>query len=177
MLKICAKRNMKEPTQSYLSAKRPLVGRLGKEIIVFAMHGNNWPMTNEWPQKYIEVWDLVAGLSREYEPHFFMGDFNMAMLRVPRELSCRGLECDVLAYYPWAFRGHDPNHIHSHRLGLDSCCIFYVKGGDVEARVNWSASHIQRLLDAGRCVGPVISDWGITLHSYDDITHVPRKPW
>ena len=81
------------------------IGRLGKEIIIFAMHGHNKTMKNEWPQKYIEVWDLVAGLIREHEPHFFMGDFNMAMLRVPRELSCRGLECDVLAYYPWAFRG------------------------------------------------------------------------
>ena len=106
-----------------------------------------------------------------------MGDFNMAMLRVPRELSCRGLECDVLAYYSRAFRGHDPNQIHSHRLGLDSCCIFYVKGGDVEARVNWPASHIPRLLDAGRVKCRLENDWGNELHSYDDLNHVPGKPW
>jgi len=155
---------------------RPIPG-LGSEIIIFAVHANCKTMRKVWPEAYRRFWELVKWAIDEYQPHFLLGDFNMALMLVPRELSSRQIPCDVLAYSPWRFTGCcEPAY--TQKLGLDSCGIFYVKGGDVEARVNWPASHIQRLLDAGHNItSTVVSDWKVELHTYDAHSKAPGKPW
>ena len=138
---------------------------LGDEIIIFAVHGNNKTMKKQWVEAYTRFWNTVKWAIHKFQPHFFLCDFNMALLPAPSELS----------YYQWKFTGSSSGP-YSQKLGLDSCGIFYVQGGDVEARVNWPASHIQRLLGAGNSVGPVTSDWGVELHSYEQYDHADHAP-
>ena len=152
------------------------IHRLGKEIIICAFHGHYETMKKPSSVGYKLVWDKVELALKEFQPHFFMGDFNMALLLVPSELHRRGLVCHVLAYYPWRFTGGS-SCSHSQTLGLDSCGIFYTRENDVESRLNWPASHIQRLLSAGKSCGVVRSDWDVELHTYKDADHAPGKPW
>ena len=157
------------------TSHRP-IPRLGTEIIVFAVHGNNETMKKQWSEAYKNFWKRVQWAIETFGPHFFLGDFNMALLLVPRELSCRELPCHVLAYYPWRFPGSS-SCSYSQTVGVDSCGIFYVKEDTVESRVNWPASHIQRLLSAGKSCGVVRSDWGVELHTYEQFERAPGQPW
>ena len=157
------------------TSHRP-IPRLGTEIIVFAVHGNNETMKKQWSEGYKNFWKQVQWAIETFGPHFFLGDFNMALLLVPRELSCRELPCHVLAYYPWRFPGSS-SCSYSQTVGVDSCGIFYVKEDTVESRVNWPASHIQRLLSAGKSCGVVRSDWGVELHTYEQSERAPGQPW
>ena len=100
----------------------------------------------------------------------------MALLLVPHGLSCRGLPCHVLAYYPWRFKG-DSSCSYSQTVGVDSCGIFYVKERDIESRLNWPFSHIERLLSAGKFCGVVTSDWDDELHTYEQLNRAPGMPW
>ena len=152
------------------------IPRIGDEIIIFAVHGHHETMKKPWTEGYKYFWTTVKWAIETFKPDFFMGDFNMALLLVPSELSCRGLECDVLAYYPWRFTDSSSSSL-SQTVGLDSCGIFWVRGGDVESRLNWPASHIQRLLSAGTSCGVVKSDWGVELHSYEQSSRAPGQPW
>ena len=152
------------------------IPRLGTEIIIFAVHGHHETMKKQGAPGYKDFWETVKWAIEKFQPHFFMGDFNMALLLVPNELSCRGLSCHVLAYYPWRFTGSS-SCSYSQTIGLDSCGIFYVKEDDVESRLNWPASHIQRLLSAGRSRGVVRSDWKVELHTYEQYNHAPGMPW
>ena len=99
----------------------------------------------------------------KYGPFFLLGDLNMGMLLVTHELSCRELTSDVLAYYPWTFTDSSCS---GEKVGLDSCCILYVGGDEVESRLSFSSSQIPKLLSAARGDGTVTSDWGVELHSY-----------
>ena len=146
----------------------------GAEIIIFAVHGNRETMKKPGSTGYDRLYGTVQWAFKQFGPFFFLGDFNMGMLLVPHELSCRGLACDLLAYYPWTF-SHGP--FSEEKVGLDSCCIFYVGGDEVESRLSWPSSHIPRLLSAGRDDGTVTSDYGVELHSYRHHSHAPGQPW
>ena len=123
---------------------------------------------------YDKLYGTVQWAFGKFCPFFFLGDFNMGMLLVPHELSCRGLTSDVLAYYPWTFTDSTCSE---EKIGLDSCCILYVGGDEVESRLSFSSSHIPRLLSAGRGGGTVTSDYGVELHSYRHPSEAPGKPW
>jgi hypothetical protein len=153
---------------------RQSIGFLGKELIICGFHGSNKTMKMVRPTEYDAIWKLLADIIRQYGVQVVAGDFNMALLRVPKELSCRGLKCDVLAYYPWAMGSCVPDQNGKYRLGLDSMAIFWI-GGDVEAKVNWPESHIERLLDAGQ--KQIVNDWNMTLDTYDQIGKRPGQPW
>ena len=157
------------------TSHRP-IPRVGDEIIIFAVHGHHETMKKPWTEGYKNFWKTVTWAIETFQPHFFLGDFNMALLLVPSELSCRGLSCDVLAYYPWGFTDSSSCN-HSQTIGLDSCGMFWVRGGDVESRLNWPASHIQRLLSAGKSCGVVKSDWKVELHTYEQSNRAPGQPW
>ena len=152
------------------------IPRLGTEIIIFAVHGHHETMKKPSSVGYKLVWDKVGWAIKKFLPHFFMGDFNMALLLVPSELHRRDLVCHVLAYYPWRFTG-DSRCSYSQTLGLDSCGIFYLREDDVESRLLWPASHIQRLLSAGKSCGVVRSDYDVELHTYENPNRAPGKPW
>ena len=47
-------------------------------------------------------WDDLAGILRTNRVDFLCGDFNMALWRVVPELTRRGLQITMLAFYPWA---------------------------------------------------------------------------
>ena len=157
------------------TSHRP-IPRLGQEIIIFAVHGHCETMKKPTSEAYKNFYKTVKWAFEKYRPHFFLGDFNMGLLLVPSELRCRELPCDLLAYYPWRFTG-DSSCSYSQTLGLDSCAIFFVYGGDVESRLNWPASHIHKLLSAGKSCGVVKSDWGVELHSYEAPKEAPGQPW
>ena len=148
----------------------------GYEIIIFAVHGHHETMKKPFSEGYKNFWKRVKWAIETFKPHFFLGDFNMALLLVPKELSCCELPCHVLAYYPWRFTERS-SCSYSQTLGLDSCGIFYVQDGDVESRLNWPASHIPRLLIAGNTMATIKSDWGVELHSYEQSKCAPGQPW
>ena len=54
---------------------------------------------------------------------------------------------------------------------------YFTQENDVESRLNWPASHIQRLLSAGKSCGVVRSEWDVELHTYKDSNHAPGQPW
>ena len=153
---------------------RQPIGHLGKEITIFGFHGHYMTMKITWQTEYTRIWDKTAALIRDHNVQIFAGDFNMGMLHVPKELSCRGLKCDCIAYYPWAMGRGVPATNFPHRLGLDSMAFFYI-GGEVEARVNWPLSHIERLKSAGK--SNVVSDWGVDLDTYEAQGKWPGQPW
>ena len=155
------------------TSHRPIYS-FGKEIIIFAAHGNHETMKKPFSPHYQRFWDTVKWGMMHFNPHFFVGDFNMALMLVPKELSCRGLPCHVLAYYPWAFL--DLKCPHEPTIGLDSCGIFYVRRGAVESRVNWPASHIGKLTNADRQT-VITSNWGVELHTYEQSKFAPGQPW
>ena len=82
--------------------KQP-IGYLGGEIIIFAFHGNRNTMKIDNQGTYTSTWDKVADLIEEYDVQIFAGDFNMALMNVRKELRCRELTSDCIAYYPWGF--------------------------------------------------------------------------
>ena len=146
----------------------------GYDIIIFAVHGNHDTMKRPNSAGYLEIYDTMKWAYGKYGPFFLLGDLNMGMLLVPHELSCRELTSDVLAYYPYTFT--DPNSSEE-KLGLDSCCILYVGGDEVESRLSFSSSQIPKLLSASRGDGTVTSDWGVELHSYRNAKEAPGQPW
>ena len=123
---------------------------------------------------YLEIYDTMKWAYRQYGPFFLLGDLNMGMLLVTHELGCRGLTSDVLAYYPWTFTDSSCS---GEKVGLDSCCILYVGGDEVESRLCFSSSEIPKLLSAGRGDGTVTSEWGVELHSYKQYDHALGMPW
>ena len=145
---------------------------LGDEIIVCGVHGNHETMKKPNSPAYQNFYSLVEWVFKKFNPHFFIGDYNMGLLLVPYELSCRELHCEVLAYYPYRFIGRNGLDI-----GLDSCGIFYTREGDVECRLNWPASQIFKLLSAGRVNGIVKSEYNVELHTYKDQDLAPGQPW
>ena len=75
---------------------------------------------------YTSTWDKVADLIEEYDVQIFAGDFNMALMNVRKELRCRELTSDCIAYYPWGFtRDVHPFGHYEERLGLDSPAFFH----------------------------------------------------
>ena len=93
-------------------------------------------------------------------------------MQVPNELSCRELKCDVLAYYP--FVDNSVNSYYAHKLALDSMAMFWI-GGNVEARLNWPVSHIERLKSAGN--RSITNDWKVPLDTYIAQADMPGQPW
>jgi hypothetical protein len=65
------------------------------------------------------------------------GDFNMSLTETPKQLRSCGIICECVAWYPWqrddiSCRNAAINAgISAHRLGFDSCGIFYI-GGKVQ---------------------------------------------
>ena len=127
----CTDKNYKDSGRDKTAQTRMLIckgtlwqpiGHLGDEITTFGMHGHYMTMKFSWPGVYKDIWDKVACYCHKYNVGLFAGDFNMALTHVCHELSSRGLLCDCIAWYPWAFgpkvktNGYSGNQ----RLGFDS---------------------------------------------------------
>ena len=151
---------------------RQPIGNLGKELVVCGMHGHNKTMKHTWAGTYKSTWDRVCHLLKVHDVDLFTGDYNMGMMQVPNELSCRELKCDVLAYYPFVDNSVIAND--DHKLALDSMAMFWI-GGDVEGRLNWPVSHIERLKNAGK--RSITNDWNVPLDTYIGQDDVPGYSW
>ena len=94
------------------------VGHLGKEMVFCGVHGHYRTMKKEWPTAWDAFWDRFASVIKLIGVHFMVGDFNMSLTEVPKELRSRGIEWDCVAWYLWQYEPGDTHHLPS--LGLDS---------------------------------------------------------
>ena len=155
------------------TAHRPIYS-LGTEIIILAAHGHCETMKKPGSQHYKDFYDTVQAKIIMFNPHFFVGDFNMGLMLVPTELSRRGLPCQVLAYYPWAVKD---SLGHGRTIGLDSCGMFWTRQEIVESRVNWGSTQINKLVSCGDPKATTTSDWNVELHTYKESKYAPGQLW
>ena len=116
------------------------IGHLGKEISFLGTH-LHYEIAKK-PGRTKEYWDNLIGKIRKFEVRFFAGDFNMSFADVTNQLRSRGLEVDLIAWYPFQLRSsatHTPQG-----LGIDSCGIFYV-GGGASMKMQYSLGDIELL--------------------------------
>ena len=78
-----------------------VIGFLGQTHSVMAMHLHHHMANNHWPAKLKEFWSWLAEKLREYNVKVMMGDFNMALFEVVPQLRSRGVNIDMVAWYPW----------------------------------------------------------------------------
>jgi len=105
------------------------IGFIGHEHVVALMHLHRETAKLKWKEVLKKWYDKIEEAHKQFGLHFLMGDFNMNVTDVPRQLRNRGICCDVVAWYPWktAEKGE---------LAWDSCAIFWLRG-DCEARMEW----------------------------------------
>jgi len=125
------------------------IGHIGVDVVVCGVHGHCRTMKHEWPEQWKHFWDRLALLIRKHSIHFVAGDFNMSLTEVPKQLGKRGIKVDCVAWYPWQrdeqhFRQDEHAGIGAHRLGFESCGIFYI-GGKVQVSMPWSLTMIEAL--------------------------------
>ena len=129
------------------------IGHLGKDIVVMGVHGHFNTMKKMWAEVWIAFWDRLAKYVRTFGCHFLAGDFNMSLTEVPKQLRSRGIECNCVAWYPWAQEGAVPDlevgknmleMAEKQRLGFDSCGIFYLQRV-AEITTPWSLNHLDVL--------------------------------
>ena len=66
-----------------------------------------------------QLWDDVVMCIMRYSVRFLTGDFNMALWHVIVELRARGLQANLLAWYPW-------KNQHEADVRIDSCAIISI---------------------------------------------------
>ena len=155
--------------------KQP-IGHLGREVVVFGVHGHYRTMKFEWPRALTAFWDRLARYIVAHMPEpggFVAGDFNMSFTEVVKQLRSRGIFCDCVAWYPWQQPvGSNTLFTSDQRLGFDSCGIFYI-GGKVEVDLKWNLGHVDIL---AAVAGDDDEVAGQPLHKYGGVS-APGQPW
>ena len=94
---------------------------MGATHNVMVNHFHNQVANNNkgFKDSHKELWPWLAGKIIKFEVDIMMGDFNMSLFKVVPELRSRGVEIDVVAWYPWKAPDGTPM--------ADSCGIYVVK--------------------------------------------------
>ena len=107
------------------------IGYIGKELRVAVCHlhfqvGNN---NKGFKKQHDKFWEWLANHLSHFAVHVLIGDFNMSLFKVVPELRSRGIEANLVSWFPW--RSEE-----SGRPMADSCGIFFVVRCDVSPSVN-----------------------------------------
>ena len=107
------------------------IGYIGKELRVAVCHlhfqvGNN---NKGFKKQHDKFWEWLANHLSHFAVHVLIGDFNMSLFKVVPELRSRGIEANLVSWFPW--RSEETG-----RPMADSCGIFFVVRCDVSPSVN-----------------------------------------
>ena len=107
------------------------IGYIGKALRVAVCHlhfqvGNN---NRGFKKQHNEFWGWLANHLNHYAVHVLIGDFNMSLFKVVPELRSRGIEANLVSWFPWRSEETDT-------AMADSCGIFFVVRCDVSPSVN-----------------------------------------
>ena len=119
-------------------------------------------MRIQWPEALAAFWNLLATQIQVYGTKYLAGDFNMSFTEVVKQLACRGITCDCIAWYPWR---HEDMLLHDQNLAFDSCGIFYI-GGTVQVSLRWGLRDIPKLTAVADTLSEVEDAKGNTLDAY-----------
>ena len=107
------------------------IGYIGKALRVAVCHlhfqvGNN---NRGFKKQHDKFWEWLAKHLKDFAVHVLIGDFNMSLFKVVPELRSRGIEANLVSWFPWR----------SEETGMamaDSCGIFFVVRCDVSPSVD-----------------------------------------
>lgn len=148
------------------------IGHIGKTIGVIGVHGHFRTMKFEWPKALIAFWDRLRDKIIKHHLDFVVGDFNMCLTEVVKQLRSRGLQCDCIAWHPWR---HNTTLVQGQPLGIDSCGIFYI-GGAVQVTMPWSLKQIDILTAVADDVERLCAEANLELDVYSGTNH-PGQHW